>query len=97
MVCALFASLGYEVISEDSGNRGRADLRVKTRGSIWIFEFKVKGLDRTGDKNPLAQIQDRGYAQKYRADGRPIHEIGIVFDAATRSIESWESGVSASK
>lgn len=92
VIYALFASLGYEVIPEDSSNRGRADLTVKTREDIWIFEFKVRGIDRTGDRSPLAQIRERGYSLKYSSDGRRIHEIGIVFDAATRNIESWEEG-----
>jgi len=92
VVYALFASLGFEVIGEDSSNRGRADLTVKTRTGIWIFEFKVKGLDKSGDKNPLVQIRERGYAAKYSFLGLPVHEIGIVFDPEKREIEGWEKG-----
>jgi hypothetical protein len=92
VIYAFFASLGYEVIPEDTTNRGRADLTVKTPTSTWIFELKVKGLDKAGDTpTPLQQLEQRDYAKKYRASGRPIHEIGIVFDPQARSIESWET------
>ena len=91
VVYACFASVGYEVIPEDVTNRGRIDLTVKSRTGIWIFEFKVKGLDRSGEMSPLAQLRERGYAEKYRADGRPLRQVGIVFDPESRNIEGWET------
>ena len=39
----------------------------------------------------LSSYGERGYAEKYRADTRPVHEIGIVFDPETRNIEAWET------
>ncbi|WP_369694902.1 PD-(D/E)XK nuclease domain-containing protein [Methanospirillum hungatei] len=92
VVYAYLASLGYEIIPEDTTNKGRIDLTVKTRSYIWIFEFKVKGIDHSGNKDPLKQIKERGYAEKYAADSRPVIEIGIVFDPKTRNIEAWEVG-----
>lgn len=92
VVYAYFASLGYEVIPEDTTNKGRVDLTVKTRERIWIFEFKVMGVDRSGVKSPLDQIREQGYAEKYVADPRKIHEIGVVFNPDTRNIERWEVG-----
>jgi hypothetical protein len=96
VVYAWFASLGYEIIAEDSTNKGRIDLTVKTKKGIWLFEAKVKGLDRSGDMSPLEQLVKKGYAEKYRAvignDGSvlPLRQIGIVFDAESRNIEAWE-------
>jgi len=93
----LFAGMGYEVIPEDVTSRGNIDMTVKTAQSIWIFEFKVK--DTSGSRygfNPLAQIEGKKYAAKYRnaafKDGKslPIFQLGIVFDSVTRSIEKWE-------
>ncbi|MFZ4616247.1 MAG: PD-(D/E)XK nuclease domain-containing protein [Rectinemataceae bacterium] len=63
---------------------------------IWIFEFKVAGLDKSGSEAPLAQILRKDYAAKYRgrltADGQalPIRQIGIVFDEVARNVTSWE-------
>ncbi len=90
VVYAYFAGLGYEVIPEDTSNKGRVDMTIKTGTGIWIIEFKVLGVDKSGDESPLAQIQRRGYAEKYRSDPRPIYEIGIVFDPKTRNIQRWE-------
>jgi hypothetical protein len=90
VVYTYFASLGYEVIPEDTTNKGRVDLTVKTRTAIWIFEFKVLSIDTSGDESPLDQIRKRGYAEKYRSDQRQIYEIGIVFNPETRNIEQWE-------
>ncbi len=92
VIYAFFASLGYEVVPEDTSNKGRADLTVKTPSIIWIFELKVKGLDKSGDKSPLAQIKERGYADKYNTDSREIREVGIIFDPVSRNIERWEVG-----
>lgn len=97
VVYAWFASVGCEVIPEDTTNKGRVDLTVKTRAAIWLFEFKVKGFN-TGygtvpeKKSPLAQLVDRGYAEKYRTDGRPIKLVGIVFDPESRQVTGWEVG-----
>ena len=88
---AYFASVSYEVVPEDVTNRGRIDLTVKTKSGIWIFEFKLKGLDRSGDKSPMVQLRERGYAEKYRADGRIVRQVGIVFDPETRNIDVWET------
>ncbi len=96
VVYAYFASLGLTVIPEDVTNRGRIDLTVIGPKGIWIFEFKVQGVDRSGDAAPLEQILHKGYAGKYQgrsgADGQalPIHQIGIIFDAATRAVVGWE-------
>ena len=86
-----FAAVGYEVVPEDVTNRGRIDLTVKTKTGIWIFEFKVKGLDRSGDKSPMVQLRERGYAEKYWADGRSVHQVGIVFDPETRNFDVRET------
>jgi hypothetical protein len=103
VVYAYFASLGLTVIPEDVTNRGRIDLTVIGPKGIWIFEFKVQGVDRSGDAAPLGQILGRGYAGKYKgrtgADGLllPIHQIGITFDAATRAVVGWEEAGSTGR
>ncbi len=96
VVYAYFASLGLTVIPEDVMNRGRIDLTVIGPKGIWIFEFKVQGLDKSGNEAPLAQILRKDYAAKYRgrlkADGQPlpVRQIGIIFDEVERNVVSWE-------
>ncbi len=38
----------------------------------------------------LQQIKDRGYADKYRGRGEPIHLIGVEFSRAERNIVGFE-------
>ena len=38
----------------------------------------------------LQQIKDRGYADKFRAEGLPIHLIGIEFSRERRSLVGFE-------
>jgi hypothetical protein len=90
VVYAYMASLGYEIIAEDTTNKGRIDLTVKTRTYIWIFELKVMGIDRSGDMLPIDQIRQRGYAKKYTSDPRQVIEVGIIFNPETRNIERWD-------
>ncbi|MDD1730178.1 MAG: ATP-binding protein, partial [Methanospirillum sp.] len=86
----MFASLGYELLAEDTTNHGRIDLTVKTKQAIWLFEFKVLHMPKLGKVSPLVQMHEKGYADKYQGQGLPVHEIGIIFDPKTRNIVNVE-------
>ena len=60
-----FAALGYEIAVEKSSSHGRLDMAVRTAGHVYLFEFKVAEMAPPGAA--LAQLQERGYADKYRA------------------------------
>lgn len=36
------------------------------------------------------QIDDKGYAIPWQADGRRVAKVGITFSTTTRTIESWK-------
>ena len=38
----------------------------------------------------MAQLKDRGYADKYRGRNRPIHLIAVEFSRKTRNLASFE-------
>ncbi|NBC48488.1 MAG: AAA family ATPase [Gammaproteobacteria bacterium] len=82
------AALGLDLVPEDASNHGRLDLRLRFNGQIWLFEFKVVELAPEGAA--LAQIKDRNYADKYCAEGLPIHLIGIEFSREERSLVGFE-------
>ncbi|MDR1807448.1 MAG: PD-(D/E)XK nuclease domain-containing protein [Propionibacteriaceae bacterium] len=54
-----------------------------------MAEFKV--VERAPDDDPLRQIQERGYAAKYRGRGVPIHQVGIRFSEEARNIVTFEA------
>ncbi len=83
-----FAALGLDIILEDATNQGRIDMTVKFQGRIYLFEFKVVEL--VPDGRALQQIKDRGYAEKYRALGQPIYQIGVEFSRVERNVVRFE-------
>ena len=85
---AYFASLGLDTTAEESTNAGRLDMALRFNDNIYLFEFRVVEL--TPDGSALQQIKDRGYADKYRADGQPIHLIGIEFSREKRTVVGFE-------
>jgi hypothetical protein len=81
---AYFATLGLDITLEDSSNHGRLDMAVKFNQQIYLFEFKV--VEFVPEGQALQQLKDRGYADKYRALGQPIHLIGVEFSKEARSV-----------
>ena len=78
----LLASCGFDFKMEDVQSNGRADVVAKHPAMVCIFELKV---DEPVDK-AFAQIREKGYAEPYLADGRPIWLIGLSFDSKTRNL-----------
>jgi hypothetical protein len=83
-----FAALGLDIILEDTTNQGRIDMTVKFNEQVYLFEFKVVELVPQG--KALQQLKDRGYADKYRSLGQPIHLIGVEFSKDNRSVVGFE-------
>ena len=84
-----FAALGYEIVVEESSSHGRLDMAVRTGGHVYLFEFKV--VEMTPPGAALAQLRERGYADKYRGRGEPIHLIGVEFSRETRNVTAFEA------
>ncbi|MBF0203345.1 MAG: ATP-binding protein [Desulfamplus sp.] len=83
-----FAALGLDIILEDATNHGRIDMTVRFNQNIYLFAFKVIELIPSG--HALQQIKDKGYAQKYMAEGLPIHLIGVEFSRENRNVVKFE-------
>jgi hypothetical protein len=83
-----FAALGLDVTVEDASHHGKVDMTVKFGGHIYLFEFKV--VEQLPEGKALEQIKLKGYADKYRASGQPIHLIGVEFSREQRQIVAFE-------
>ncbi len=81
-----FVAAGMDVRAEESTARGRSDLAVLYNGNVYLFEFKVAD----GKGRALAQIRERGYADKYRRSDVPVHLIGVEFGREERNIVGFE-------
>ena len=88
VIYSCFASHGFDLIAEDSSSAGRSDMVVYCDEGIHIFEFKLVEDEPQG--KALAQIKEKGYAEKYRHLDRPIHLIGVEFSKAQRNIAAFE-------
>ena len=78
----LLASQGFDFTMENVRSNGRADVVAKHPAEVCIFELKVgEPVDKA-----FAQIREKGYAEPFRADPRPVWLIGLSFDPDTRQL-----------
>ena len=78
----LLASQGVEVVAEDRQAGGRADIVAKHKKGVYVFELKVgEPVDAA-----FSQIREKGYADPYRASGKPVWLVGLSFDRDTRKL-----------
>ena len=86
VIYLVFTLLGRYVQVEVHSAKGRADCIVETPDFVYIFEFKLG----KSAKDALQQIENKGYAETYRADKRKLFKIGVSFDGEKQSLEEWE-------
>ena len=83
-----FAALGVDVTVEDASHHGKVDMSVDFNGHIYLFEFKV--VEQLPEGKALEQIKAKGYADKHRASGKPIHLVGVEFSSVQRQIVAFD-------
>lgn len=86
----LLTAFGADVSSEQASAKGRSDIVLRMPLGIYVMEIKY---DETVEA-ALQQIDERGYAEKYRMDGRPLVKVGISFSSEERNITDWKSVLS---
>ena len=78
----LLASCGFDFRMEAVQSNGRADVIADHPALTCVFELKV---DEPVDA-AFRQIRAKGYAEPYRASGKPVWLIGLSFDGKTRHL-----------
>ncbi len=75
---------GYRAESEVLSSRGRLDMAVRYEGEgrVFVFEFKAG----VSAEEALKQIEARGYADRFRAEGLSVISVGVSFDPAERRV-----------
>ena len=81
----VFRLLGFHAGVEYRTSNGRVDLVVKTDKYIYVMEFKLDGTA----EEAMRQINDKGYAEPFKADGRQVVKLGINFSRETKTIDKW--------
>ena len=77
--------MGFHTEVEYRTARGRVDLVLKTADYIYVIEFKLEGTA----EEAMRQIEEKGYAAPFAADGRKVIKVGVNFSEETRSIDKW--------
>ena len=88
MFYSYLAAQGLDLAAEESSARGRADMALRYGGRVCLFEFKT--VEKAPEGGALAQIKEKGYADKYRHLGEPIHLIGVEFSREERNVAAFE-------
>ena len=79
---------GWTCRVEESASHGRLDMAVLYNGHVYLFECKT--VEKEPEGKALAQMKEKGYADKYRRLGRPIHLIGVEFSRKDRNVAAFE-------
>ena len=87
LMYVVFSLLNSKVDTEVKSVLGRADVVIKTKNDIYVLELKV---DDTVE-NALSQIDSKGYAIPYEADGRTITKCGVTISSEARNIVHWRA------
>jgi hypothetical protein len=87
LLYTLLTSFGADVRAEEPTAKGQSDMTLLMPKGIYVMEIKY---DHTAQE-ALDQINRKGYAEKYRLDGRPVTKIGIAFSSEERNITDWQA------
>ena len=84
-----FRAIGVDLRVEDASSHGRADMVVFLGRQVFVLEFKMADGEGGADgamEAAISQMRARGYAEKYRSRGEPIHLIGVVCGRDARNV-----------
>lgn len=87
LIYLTFRYLGVYIESEVNESDARLDAVVQTGVHIYIFEFKLG----RSVKEALDQIRKKGYADKYRHEGKTIIGVGVNFSTEQKTVEEWKA------
>ncbi len=87
LLYTLLTAFGADIRAEEPSAKGRSDLTLLMPKGIYVMELKYDGSAEAA----LEQINQRGYANKYALDGRPITKVGICFNSKERNITEWKT------
>ena len=93
LLYTLLTSFGADVRAEEPTAKGRSDLTLLMPKGIYVMELKYDDTVQAA----LDQINQKGYADKYALDGRPVTKVGISFSSEERNITDWKSEMAESR
>ena len=81
----IFSLIGYYTEVEVRTPRGRVDLVMRTKTTLYVIEFKLDKAAQTA----MNQIELKNYPERFAQCGLPIVRVGVNFDSKTRNLSDW--------
>lgn len=82
----IFSLLGYYVDVEVHTPRGRVDIVLRTRTTLYVMELK---LDKTAD-DAMQQIDLKNYPERFALCGLPVVKVAVNFDGERKTLGGWK-------
>ena len=91
MFYALMTFLGFDMPVEVSTARGRVDAALELKDKVYVMEFKYEDCPKDANtdekknlfdkalKDAMDQINDKGYADRFKGSGKTIIKAGFAF------------------
>ena len=86
LLYTIFSLLGMYVDVEVRTPRGRVDMVMRTKTTLYVVELK---LDKTADA-AMNQINLRDYPERFALCGLPVVKVAIGFDRERHTISDWQ-------
>lgn len=86
MFYIIFSLLGYYVDVEVRTPRGRVDMVLRTKTTLYVMELK---LDK-GATVAMEQIDLKNYPERFALCGLPIVKVAVSFDSERCTIGEWK-------
>ena len=87
LMYVVFSLLNSKIDTEVKSILGRADVVIQTQTDVFVLELKVDD----SVEHALAQIDDKGYAIPYAANGRKLTKCGVRISSEARNITHWRT------
>ena len=82
----IFSLLGYYVDVEVRTPRGRVDIVLRTKTTLYVMELK---LDKSAGE-AMEQIDLKNYPERFALCGLPVVKVAVSFDSGRCTIGDWE-------
>ena len=82
----IFSLLGYYVDVEVRTPRGRVDIVLRTKTTLYLMELK---LDKSAGE-AMEQIDLKNYPERFALCGLPVVKVTVSFDSERCTIGDWE-------
>ena len=82
----IFSLLGYYVDVEVRTPRGRVDIVLRTKTTLYVMELK---LDKSAGE-AMEQIDLKNYPERFALCGLPVVKVAVCFDSERCTIGGWE-------